>query len=142
MATMSSRERVQRTVNFQQADRVPIDLGGMKASGITVRAYNQIKTQLGIRTRTRIWDPKFMIASVEDEVMQRFHLDVVPLDVSSVVQDMAPASEWTPRTLYQGAEGLLPPHVAVGTDSDGRWVLLDPDGNPSALRMPPRWLLL
>ena len=70
MAAMTSRERVLRTVNFQETDRVPIDLGGMKATGITVRAYNQLKAQLGIRTRTRIWDPKFMIASVEEEVMR------------------------------------------------------------------------
>ena len=49
---------------------------------------------------------------------------------------MAPDSEWTPRTLYEGAEGLLPPNIAVGTDSDGRWVLLDPDGNPTSFRMP------
>ncbi len=136
MATITSRERVLRTVNFQETDRVPIDLGGMKATGITVRAYNQLKDRLGLRTQTRIWDPKFMIASVEEAVMRRFHLDVIPLDISSVVQDMAPASEWTPRTLYEGAEGLLPPNIAVGTDSDGRWVLLDPDGNPTSLRMP------
>ena len=31
---MNSRERVQRAVNFQSVDRVPIDLGGMKASSI------------------------------------------------------------------------------------------------------------
>ncbi|PKO23750.1 MAG: methyltransferase, partial [Chloroflexi bacterium HGW-Chloroflexi-1] len=76
MATMTSRERVLRTVNFQDTDRAPIDLGAMKASGITVRAYNQLKARLGIHTKTRIWDPKFMIASVEEAVMQRFHPDV------------------------------------------------------------------
>ncbi len=136
MVAMTSRERVLRTINFQETDRVPIDLGGMKATGITVRAYNQLKSQLDLRTPTRIWDPKFMIASVEEAIMQRFHLDVVPLDISSAVQDMTPDSEWTLQTLYQGAEGLLPPHSAVGTDSDGRWVLLDPAGNPTSLRMP------
>ncbi len=78
---MTSRERVLRAVNFQETDRVPIDLGAMKASSIGVKAYNQIKARCGIRTNTRIWDPKFMIASVEEAVMQRFHADVVPLDV-------------------------------------------------------------
>ena len=136
MITMTSRERVLRTVNFQETDRVPIDLGGMKASGITVKAYNQLKARLGIGAQTRIWDPKFMIASVEEEIMRRFHLDVLPLDISSVVQDGRPASEWTLRTLYEGAEGLLPPGVAVGTDADGRWALLNPDGSPTSLRMP------
>ncbi|MCX6056733.1 MAG: methyltransferase, partial [Chloroflexi bacterium] len=70
MAGMTSRERVLRTVNFQNADRVPIDLGGMKASCIGVKAYNQVKEKLGIHTRTHVWDPKFMIASVEEDVMR------------------------------------------------------------------------
>ena len=110
MPSMTSRERVLRTVNFQATDRAPIDLGGMKASTITVKAYNQLKVKLGIHTPTRIWDPKFMIASVEQAVMQRFHLDVVPLDVSSVLYDVRPDGEWQSKTLYEGAEGLAAGH--------------------------------
>jgi uroporphyrinogen-III decarboxylase len=133
---MTSRERVLRAVNFQPTDRVPIDLGAMKASGIAVKAYNRVKARLNIHTKTRIWDPLFMIASVEEEVMKRFHVDVVPLDVSSVMYDMRPDSELVPMTLYEGAEGLLPPHTNIGTDSDGRWVLLDKDRKPTNFRMP------
>jgi uroporphyrinogen decarboxylase len=133
---LTSRERVLRAVNYREVDRVPIDLGGMKASGIAVKAYNQLKAQLGIETPTRIWDPKFMIASVEEEVLRRFHLDVVPLDVSSAAQDLMPEGAWVPRTLYEGAEGLLPPGTGVDRDSEGRWVLLDSDGSPTSLRMP------
>ena len=136
MPSMISRERVLRAVNFQETDRVPIDLGAMKASGITVKAYNQLKTKLGVRTPTHIWDPVFMIASVEEEVLRRFHADVVPLDITSVMQDMRPDGEWHPQTLYSGAEGLLPPGINVDTDSEGRWVLLDDHRNPTSFRMP------
>jgi uroporphyrinogen decarboxylase len=108
----------------------------MKASGITVKAYNGLKAALGIRTPTRIWDTRLMIASVEEEVLQRFHGDIVPLDVSFVVQDARPDGEWKPVTLYEGAEGLLPPDVDVSLDPDGRWVLLDADGSPTSFRMP------
>jgi hypothetical protein len=133
---MKPRERVLRAVNFQQTDRVPIDLGGMKASCIAVKAYNRVKAKLGIHTKTRIWDPKFMIASVEDEVMRKFHLDVVPLDVYSVANDASPDSDWIPKTLYEGAEGLLPPGTGIGNDSEGRWALLNKDGTPTSFRMP------
>jgi uroporphyrinogen decarboxylase len=136
VATMTSRERVLQAVNHRPTDRVPIDLGSMKASGITVRAYNELKAKLGIETPTRIWDARLMIASVDQEILQRFHVDVVPLDVSSVVQDGRPDSEWRPRTLYEGAEGLLPPDVDVSVDSEGRWALLDAEGNPTTFRMP------
>ncbi len=133
---MTSRERVLRTVNFKDTDRVPIDLGAMKASCIGVKAYNNVKARLGLHTATRIWDPKFMIASVEEAIMQRFHLDVVPLDVSSVMSDASPDADWVPKTLYKGAEGLLPPCTNVGTDSEGRWALLDDKGNQTPFRMP------
>jgi hypothetical protein len=133
---MNSMERVSRAVNFQDVDRVPIDLGAMKASCIGVKAYNRVKAKLGIHTDTRIWDPRFMIASVEEEVVRRFHLDVVPLDMSSVVSDVKPDGEWIPRTLYEGAEGLLPPDTKIGTDSEGRWVLLNQDGTQTSFRMP------
>ena len=65
LKTMTSRERVVRAVNFQETDRAPVDLGGMKASGIGVKAYNRIKERIGLRSTTRVWDPKFMIADVE-----------------------------------------------------------------------------
>ncbi len=133
---MTSRERVLRAVNFQDTDRVPIDLGAMKASGIGVKAYNQIKASIGLHSRTRIWDPKFMIASVEEAVMRRFHLDVLPLDVSSAVSDVRPDKEWMPITLYEGAQGLLPPGTNIGTDLEGRWALLDQDRNQTSFRMP------
>lgn len=136
MKTMTSRERVQCAVNFKDVDRVPIDLGGMKASGIGVKAYNRVKAQLGMRAPSRIWDPKFMIACVEEAMMQRFHLDVMPLDTSSVLDDLRPDSDWQPKTLYEGAEGLMSPGTAIGTDPEGRWALLDSKKNLTSLRMP------
>ena len=75
---MTPRERVLRAVNHQLPDRVPIDLGGTKASGIAVVAYENVKRKLGISTPTRVLDPRFMIAVVEDEVLRRLHVDVVP----------------------------------------------------------------
>jgi uroporphyrinogen decarboxylase len=134
---MTARERVTRAVNFQPTDRVPIDLGGMKASTIAVKAYNRVKAQLGIRTSTRVWDPKFMVAHVEEEIRQRFHLDIIPLDVSSVMDEMRPDGEWAPMTLYDGAESIMPPGTDIQRAADGRWVLMSADGKPTSLRMPP-----
>ena len=136
MHQMTSRERVMAAVNFEEVDRVPIDLGGMKASGITVKAYNQIKDCLGIHTPTRIWDPKFMIASVEEAVRSQLHLDVVPVDTSSVIDDERPDRDWKEATLYEGAGGLIPASFDIGVDAEGRWMLLDSDGRPTPYRMP------
>ena len=59
---MNSRERVAKTIQHEAPDRVPIDLGGLKASGIAATAYDRMKKQLGINTPTQIMDAHFMIA--------------------------------------------------------------------------------
>ncbi len=47
---LTSRERVLRAVQHQEPDRVPIDLGGHRSSGIMALAYRRLKEHLGIRT--------------------------------------------------------------------------------------------
>ena len=53
---MNSRERVLRAVNHQRPDRIPIDLGGIRASGIAAPVYDRLKQRLGIHTPTKIHD--------------------------------------------------------------------------------------
>ena len=45
---ITSRKRIEETINFRKTDRIPIDLGGTKASGITVGAYTRLKEYLGL----------------------------------------------------------------------------------------------
>ena len=134
---MTSRERVGKAVNFQVPDRVPIDLGGMKASGIAAGAYHRLKKLLGIRGATKVSDLRFMIAAVEPEVLKRFHVDVVPVDLSCIVAAVRPDNEWVPRTLFDRTPVLLPPGTAIREEKDGGWVLLNEDGSASSFRMPP-----
>lgn len=133
---MTSRERVLRTLNFQEPDRVPIDLGGMKASGIAAGAYHRLKKLAGISSPTRVWDPRFMIAVVEEEVRRRFHVDVAPVDLSGIVGAVRSDREWVPRRLFDGTEVLLPPGTAIREDPEGNWILLNADGSPSSYRLP------
>ncbi len=133
---MTPRQRVLAAVNHQVPDRVPIDLGGMKASGIAVTAYDRLKRKLGIRSPTKVLDPRFMIAVVEDEVLRRLHADVVPLDLSGIVGLVRPDAQWVGRRLFDGTEALFPPGTQIAEDAAGNWVLLAADGSPTAYRMP------
>jgi uroporphyrinogen decarboxylase len=133
---MRSRERVARAVNFQEADRVPIDLGGLKASGIAVETYRELKHKLGLGGTPRVLDSRFMIAQVEEPVLKRFGVDVMPLDISVIPALMSGDDQWVPRRLFSGADVLFPPGTRIREESDGSWVLLNEDGTPSAYRMP------
>jgi len=133
---MTSRERVQAAVEFRQPDRVPIDLGGMKATGINALAYARLKERLGIRTPTRILDPRFMIAVVEEEILERFHADVLPVDLSGITAAVQPDAALVSRTLFDGTPVLFPPGTRIREDADGAWILANPDGSDSTFRMP------
>ena len=133
---MTPRQALLKTVNHQIPDRVPINLGGCKASGIAVTAYDKMKQALGIPGRTKVSDPRFMIAVVEEEVLRRLHVDVVPLDLSILLNLVRPDREWLPRRLFDGTEPLFPPGTRIAEDTDGSWILLEADGSPSAFRMP------
>ncbi len=134
--TMTSRERVLAAVNHRTPDRVPIDLGGMKASGIAIGAYQGVRDALGLEGPTRVIDPRFMIADVQEDVLRRFGCDVLPLDATMVSAALAPESDWVRRRLFSGREALFPPDTGIEEDPDGSWVLLDADGKRTSFRMP------
>jgi len=43
---MKSRERVKLAINHKQADRIPIDSGAMRSTGIATIAYNNLRKGL------------------------------------------------------------------------------------------------
>lgn len=131
---MTSRERVQKAVSFQEPDRVPIDLGGLKASGINVLTYDLLKKRLGIRSPTRVLDARFMIAVVEEEILSRFHVDVLPVDLSGIGPQAS--GKWVPRALFDGTPVQFAPGTSIREEADGAWTLMNADGTASAFRMP------
>ncbi len=133
---MTPRERVCKAVNHQVPDRVPIDLGGMKASGIAVSAYDRVRRKLGFSGPTKVLDPRFMIATVEEEMLRRLHVDVVPLDLSIILSAICSDDQWTARRLFDGTEPLFPPNTKIAEDAEGNWILLNADGSHSSFRMP------
>lgn len=73
--TMTSRERVLKALNFQEADRIPIDLGGFQ-TGIHKRAYEDLLNYLGIEEEIEILDPVQQLAKPSEEILTKFHVDI------------------------------------------------------------------
>lgn len=82
---MTRRERVLAALNFQDTDRVPMDLGGMDSSGISCFAYPGLVAALGLPPRLpRVHDTGQMLALPEVDV-----LDALDCDVASVRMDFS-----------------------------------------------------
>jgi uroporphyrinogen decarboxylase len=130
---MNSRERVLTAINHQETDRVPIDLGGTRQSGIAASTYHKLKQRLGIESPTRVFDCYQMLADVERPIMERFGADVVGLyrpDVAFGIQN----TEWNPWQLFDGTPVEVPAGFQPQTEASGDLVLLR-DDTPIA-RMP------
>ena len=72
--TMTSRDRLNRALNHEVPDRVPLDLGGFQ-TGIHRRAYADLLQYLGIEDEIRILDPVQQLARPCEQVLKRFHID-------------------------------------------------------------------
>ena len=119
---MNSRERVIRAINHQETDRIPIDLGGTRQSGIAASTYHALKKHLGIQTPTRIFDVYQMLAEVERPVMERFGADVVGLHRPAVAFGIR-NENWKPWRLFDGTPVEVPGDFQPVTEPDGDLIL-------------------
>ncbi len=77
---MTSKERVVRAIQHRETDRVPLDLGATLVTGIHAYSYSRLKEHLGLsKGLVEIIDTYQFLARVEDEVLERFGIDVLPL---------------------------------------------------------------
>ncbi|MCX7004955.1 MAG: hypothetical protein NTV22_17000 [bacterium] len=77
---MKSRERVLTALAHQEPDRVPIDLGGTAVSTIAIPTYAALRRHLGLPEKP-VQTLEFVqqVAAVDEDVMDRFGLDVIPV---------------------------------------------------------------
>jgi uroporphyrinogen decarboxylase len=128
---MNSRERVMCALEHRQPDRVPIDLGGTRQSGIAASTYHKLKDLLGIRSPTRVYDLYQMLAEVERPVMERFGADVVGLNRPAVAFNIH-NERWKPWHLFDGTPVEVPGDFNPLVKPNGDLLLLAPDGRPMA----------
>ena len=132
---MNSRERVLTALRHQEPDRVPIDLDGMRSTGIMAIAYNRLKAYLGLTGgETLVYDLMQQLAHPEPPVLERFGVDVLPLPTPSWGLDPTNPA-WKPWTLPDGSPALVPSGFNPLQDERGDWFILDDEGR-ATYRMP------
>ena len=80
---VSSRERVSAALSHQQADRVPLDLGGSSTTGMHVDSVYLLRQALGLDppgTPVKVIEPFQMLGEVASDLMEVLHADVVALE--------------------------------------------------------------
>jgi uroporphyrinogen decarboxylase len=115
--TMTSRQRVLGAINHEPVDRMPIDLGGTIATGISAFAYHNLLRYLGLATdNIRINDMmKVFLAYVDEDIRRRFHCDCIALNPG-----WASTAKWNPRGKYSF---IIPTNANPQLTNDRSWVV-------------------
>lgn len=118
---MNSRERVLAALNHEEADRVPIDVGGTGLTGINLMAYGRLKRHLEIdEGKARVFHSWIQVPELETAVLERLHSDCVTLPrhrMSLGIQN----TEFKTWTHACGTEFLFPVDFNPTQNSSGDW---------------------
>ena len=136
---MTSRERVQRALDHQQPDRVPVDFGGTAVTGIHVAAVTRLRQAvLGNKDyRVKVIEPYQMLGEVDEELRAALGIDVAGLMTRKTLFGFE-NGDWKPCTLFDGTQCLVPGNFNITTNAAGDW-LIYPEGDtsvPASGRMP------
>ena len=113
---MNSRERVMQSVNHRQPDRVPLDFGGHRSSGMAVQAYKNLRDYLGLpQSPIYLYDIVQQLAVIEDDVLDFAGSDTVQLGYLAYRDP----SYWTDFRMHDGSVVLIPRHIRLHSYPNG-----------------------
>lgn len=120
---MTSRERVLAALNQREPDRLPIDCGAMRSTGIQAVAYGRLKKHLGVPAgHNRVFDVIQQLAEPEGWYLERFRIDAI-----NAGREFAPDSRWQSWTLPDGSPCEIPACMNFRRDGED-WVACDANG--------------
>jgi len=100
---VDSRERIIKSLNHEEPDRIPIDIGSPVTS-FHKEAYENLRRYLGLKiNQVKIIDHVQQTAEAEEDILRRFHSDtrhvfIEPAKPLKKIDDFIYEDEWGIRT--------------------------------------------
>jgi hypothetical protein len=140
----TSRQRVELALRHEEADRIPLDLGGSPVTGIHVSSLYRLRQALGLDapgTPVKVIEPFQMLGEVEPDLIDALGIDVVGVGLQANFFGFA-NEDWKPWTTFDGTPVLVPGSFNTDTSADPQGgLLMYPQGDmtvPPSARMPKR----
>ncbi len=137
---LTSRQRVNRALNHQESDRVPLDLGGCAQTGMQVDTVYKLRQALGLDapgTPVKVVEPMQMLGEIKPDLRDALGVDVINLGIPSTIFGFR-IEGWKPWTTFGGTPVLVPQGFNTDPDENGD-ILIHPEGDksvPPSGRMP------
>jgi len=137
MGALTSRERVRMALNHEEPDRVPVDIGASRVTGISAIAYRNLLDYLGLFENVRVYDVKQQLADPSLAVVERLGADVLGLHRLGPTTGMPflELDRWKPGRLTDGRPCLLPEACHEIAGPDGQFQVVR-EGQTYARRAP------
>lgn len=134
------RERVHAAVEHQEADRVPLDLGGSAVTGMHVDSVYKLRQALQLDppgTPVKVVEPYQMLGEIGPDLLDALDVDVVPLGTPVTLMGFR-NENWKRWTTFGGTPVLVPEGFNTEPGPAGD-ILAYPGGDktvPPCARMP------
>jgi len=131
---MNSRERIQLALNHQEADRVPLDLGGCGQTGMHVSTVYALRQALKLDppgTPVKIIESFQMLGEIRPDLQEILGVDAVGLGGTTNFFGFK-NEDWKPWTTFDGTPVLVPALFNTESDENGE-IFMYPQGDKSAL---------
>ena len=113
---MTGRELILRALDHEPTERIPVDFGGHRSSGISVQSYIKLREALGLPpSKLYIYDFIQQLVLIEDDVYERIPTDVVQL--GQIYLDRP--EYWQDWTLEDGTPCKIPAYIKVERRPEG-----------------------
>ena len=121
---MNSSERVLTALNHEEPDRIPVDFGGHRSSGIAAIAYHRLRKYLGLPEKpVRVYDMVQQLAIIDEDVLDLFGIDTVEMGRGFLLKD----EDWKHWILPDGKDCEIPFYINLER-RDQDWLLYDDEG--------------
>jgi len=108
------------SLSFQATDRVPLDLGGMRSTGISAFAYPGLRAALGLPERLpRLYDSGQMLALPECDVLDALGCDVVHVTLDECTNAFDEPERWRRYGFNGRLEALVSRPESFQVQADG-----------------------
>src|SRR5690242_11082193 len=137
---MNSRERVTLSLNHQEPDRIPVDLGASAVTGMHVNTVYTLRQALKLDPPgmpVKVVEPYQVLGEIQPDLMEILGIDVVGLGKPQTLFGFKNEG-WKSWTTPQGVPVLVPTAFNTEPEANGS-VLMYPEGDktvPASGRMP------
>jgi len=126
---MNSKQRVLKTLNHEQPDRIAVDFGATPVTGIHVLAIENLRKYYGLEEKPiRVIEPYQMLGEIDEDLMDILGVDVIGLSPGNNMFGIKNYGELKEFKTFWGQTVLLPKDFNTTLDENGD-LLIYPEGD-------------